>query len=67
MPFGTQPVFLAGMQTYQGRDTASIRYKDLTTYGVDIFIEEESQDSETAQNKENVGYFLFEPGNIMGY
>ncbi|MCP4134105.1 MAG: hypothetical protein GY754_24245 [bacterium] len=45
LPFGTQPVFLAGMQTCQGGDTASNRYKDLTTYGVNIFIQEEqSQD-----------------------
>ncbi len=51
--------FLAGMQTYAGKDTAGLRYKRLTNNGVQVRVEEEkSADTETNHPNESVGYLL---------
>ncbi len=51
--------FLAGMQTFEGTDTASLRYGKLTDSSVQIRVEEEkSADKETNHPNESVGYLL---------
>ena len=46
--FMNPPVFLADMQTTNGRDTANLRWQDKDYYAIDIKIaEEQSLDSET--------------------
>lgn len=53
------PIFLADIQTYDGPDTAGLRYKDLTGAGVDVFVEEDqSADSETYHTTESIGYVV---------
>ena len=56
------PIVLSGMQTYRGRDTATVRSSKITTSGFMTRIEEEkSRDVETAhKNKEVVGYMAFQ-------
>ncbi len=59
-PFGATPVFLADMQTADGRDTANVRYVHKDEYGVDVLIDEEqSKDTEVAHTKEIVGFMSF--------
>jgi hypothetical protein len=55
------PVFLADMQTTDGGDTANLRWQNKDFYGIDIKItEEQSRDSETNHNKDEVvGYMVF--------
>ncbi|WP_433633009.1 hypothetical protein [Halomicrococcus sp. NG-SE-24] len=62
----TQPQFVAGMQTFNGIDTAELRYRNLTSTGVEIKVEEEqSADEETAHRvPERVGYLVMEAANI---
>ncbi|WP_266081641.1 hypothetical protein [Haladaptatus caseinilyticus] len=56
----TNPKFVAGLQTFNGLDTANIRYRNLTSTSVEIKVEElQSKDSETAHIKEEVGYAVF--------
>ncbi len=51
--------FLAGMQTYAGEDTASLRYRGLTDGSVQVRVEEEqSADRETNHPNESVGYLI---------
>ncbi len=51
--------FLAGMQTYAGTDTASLRYRRLTNNSVQVRVEEEkSAGNETNHPNESVGYLL---------
>ncbi len=51
--------FLAGIQSYAGADTASLRYKRLTNGSVQVRVEEEkSADTETNHPNESVGYLL---------
>jgi hypothetical protein len=58
------PVFLAAMQTYDGGNTAALRYRNLTTTGVEVRVEEEaSLDPEVAHTTEAVGYLVFEGGS----
>ncbi|WP_458208804.1 hypothetical protein [Haladaptatus sp. NG-SE-30] len=55
------PKFVASMQTFNGPDTASLRYRNLSGTGVDVKVEEEqSADDETAHTAEVVGYAVFE-------
>ncbi len=58
--FPALPLFLAGMQTANGDDTATVRLQSATTSAVTVFIEEEqSQDQETTHGSaETVGYLL---------
>ena len=56
---GSTPVFLAGMQTFDGPDSSGLRYRNLDGSGVDVFVEEErSADDETNHTDEVVGYFV---------
>jgi len=58
--FPEPPVLIADMQTCDGIDTASLRWKNKGPYGVDVKVEEEqSSDSETDHATEVVGYMLF--------
>ncbi|MCO8244861.1 hypothetical protein [Haladaptatus sp. AB643] len=55
------PRFLAGMQTFNGRDAAGLRYRNLSETGVQVKVEEEqSADTETAHAPETIGYAVFE-------
>lgn len=60
------PRFFAAMQTFNGQNTANIRYRNLSSTGVEIKIEEEtSRDDETAHGKaEVVGYAVFEGATL---
>ncbi|MEM9203277.1 MAG: H-type lectin domain-containing protein [Actinomycetota bacterium] len=50
---------LADMQTFDGPDTAGVRYQNLSDDGVDLKIEEEtSGDSETSHTTEVLGWML---------
>lgn len=62
--FNSPPVLIAGMQTVNGRNTASMRWHHKSSDAVDLWIEEEkSKDAETVHKRESIGYFLIEPGN----
>jgi hypothetical protein len=64
--FGSTPLFVACMQTHEGGDSAGLRYRSLTSDGVEVFVEEEeSEDSETWHASEDVGYLAFEPGTTL--
>ena len=55
----TKPIFLAGMQTTDGRDTAALRYQDLQPNNVQFKVEEEqSNDDETSHTTEAIGYIV---------
>ena len=57
-----EPYILAAMQTYNGGDTATLRYRGLTETGVKIKVEEEkSKDIETSHCKEVVGWLVITP------
>ncbi len=54
-----EPVFLAGIQSYNSNDPAALRYKNLNTNQVSVRVEEEkSADNETSHSAEDVGYLL---------
>ncbi|WP_254524829.1 hypothetical protein [Natrinema caseinilyticum] len=56
------PHFLADIQTYEGANTAGLRYRNLTSSSVEVFVEEEqSADDEVSHVGELVGYMVFEP------
>lgn len=61
------PVFLAGMQTEDGRDPAGIRYQSLGATSVSVIIEEEaSKDREIGHTTEVLGYVVFDaPGSLV--
>jgi peptidoglycan/xylan/chitin deacetylase (PgdA/CDA1 family) len=55
----TDPRFVASIQTYDGPNTAGVRYRNLSGDGVEVQIEEEqSADAETGHISERVGYFV---------
>lgn len=56
------PVFLAGVMSYEGWNTVTVRYKNLTSTGVDVFLQEDqSADTEMSHDSdETVGYFVVE-------
>ena len=57
--FPDLPLFIANMQTYEGRDTAALRTQDMTKTAIEIKTEEEqSKDAETDHAKEVVGYLI---------
>ena len=57
----SNPLFLAEMLTYNGVDTAALRYQNLNANGVQLQSQEEiSSDSEVTHPAENVGYIVFE-------
>ncbi|MFH5801162.1 hypothetical protein [Haladaptatus sp. CMAA 1911] len=56
----TQPQFISSMQTFNGPDTANLRYRNLTSTGVEVKVEEEqSTDTETSHTNERIGYAVF--------
>ena len=55
------PQFVAALQTFNGPDTANLRYRNLSGTGVEVKVEEEqSADTETNHAAEAVGYAVFE-------
>ncbi len=62
----SSPVFLAGMQSYDGGNTAGLRYRALGAASAQIFVEEEtSADSEISHTTETIGYVVFNhPGSL---
>ena len=57
--FPNLPLFIANMQTYEGRDTATLRTKNMSETTIQIKAEEEqSKDDETRHNSEVVGYLI---------
>jgi VCBS repeat-containing protein len=58
-PFAALPVFLADMQTTNGRDPADLRWQNKRLTKVEVKVaEEQSKDSETDHNAEVVGYVV---------
>ncbi|MEM7453991.1 MAG: pre-peptidase C-terminal domain-containing protein [Planctomycetota bacterium] len=63
--FSNKPVFLAGMQSYVGANTANIRLTDINRNNTGILISEEtSLDPETEHDEELIGYFAITRGLI---
>ncbi len=59
--FSNPPTFLADMQSFNGADTAELRYRFLNQTGVQVVVEEErSLDYETNHCNEDIGYFVLE-------
>jgi len=57
-----EPYFLASMQSYNGPDTATLRYQGLAETGVQVKVEEEeSKDSETGHTSEVAGWIVVTP------
>ena len=57
------PVFLAAMQTANGPDAATLRYRNLDANSVEVFVQEErSADDETRHRAEEVGYVVLDGG-----
>ncbi|PSP74789.1 hypothetical protein BRC86_04700 [Halobacteriales archaeon QS_3_64_16] len=57
--YDATPLFAAGIQTFDGPDTAALRYRSLGQSGVETFVEEErSADDETNHTTERVGYLV---------
>jgi hypothetical protein len=57
---GSEPVFLADMQTADGDDPANIRWRNKTLNAVEVQIDEEqSSTNETIHTTEVVGYMIF--------
>lgn len=55
----TDPVFVAGVGSFDGPNTCGLRYRNLTETGVEVKIEEEqSADDETGHVTEDVGYVV---------
>jgi hypothetical protein len=55
------PFFLASMQTFNGGDVAALRYRNLSSSGFDIRVEEEqSADEETLHTNEVVGFVMLQ-------
>ena len=53
------PFFFGAIQSYNSVENATLRYRSLTTRGVEVSIEEEqSKDSETTHVEESVGYLF---------
>lgn len=61
-----QPIFLSGLQTLAGHDTATTRVEKLHSEGVAIRIEEDrSHDRELIHVPERVGYAVFENEQLL--
>jgi len=59
---GVDPSFLASMQTTNGPDPASLRYQNLDTDSVEVFVEEEESTGDGMEHAdENVGYVVLSP------
>ena len=63
-PFSSPPVFVAGMQTTDGSDTAAVRCQNKQADGIEIKVEEEqSRDTDMNHTTEVIGYMVFEADN----
>lgn len=61
----SEPIFIADLQSYRGANTATVRYRNLTSTSVEVMVEEErSQDQEVAHLPEEIGYCVIE-GNAV--
>ena len=59
--YESRPVFLADVMSYNGWNTVTVRWKNLTTSGVDIHLEEDqSDDTETGHVDETVSYLVMD-------
>lgn len=57
----TDPRFMAAIQSYDGPNTANLRYRNLDGSGVEVFVEEErSADDETYHLTEGLGALVIE-------
>ena len=66
--FTSTPIFLANIQTFDGSDTAGLRYRSLNSDGASFFIEEEqSANKEKRHTTEIVGYLAINSGLINSY
>lgn len=55
------PQFLADIQTYNGWNSVIVRYRNLTSDSVEVFLQEDqSEDAETSHYEERVGYVVVE-------
>ncbi|EJN58473.1 right-handed parallel beta-helix repeat-containing protein [Halogranum rubrum] len=55
------PRFLADVQTYNGWNSVVVRYRNLTSDSVEVFLQEDqSEDAETSHYEERVGYVVVE-------
>ena len=60
-----RPAAVAGMQTFNGSDTATVRLRSMQAQQFDIRVQEEqSRDAEVRHNPESIGYLVGEPGLI---
>lgn len=58
--WGQVPAFLGQMQTINGGDTATLRYRNRSSTGVGLWVQEEqSKDLEVTHGKETVGWIIF--------
>ncbi len=66
--FAQEPNFLAQLASYDGPDSAGLRYQNLTDEGVQVFVEEDtSQDRETWHTTEVVNFLAIADGVLSGY
>jgi len=60
------PRFVATLASYNGANTAGLRYRNLDAEGADVFVEEErSSDDETAHVDERMAYVVADPGSLF--
>ena len=64
----SDPVLIAGVHGYDGGNTVALRYTNLGSTGVEVFVEEErSWDLETNHTTEVAAYLVFDhPGSLNG-
>ncbi len=66
--FAREPNFLAQLASYDGPNSAGLRYRNLTDEGVQVFVEDDtSQDSETLHTTEVVDFLAIADGVLSGY
>lgn len=64
--FDELPQFMAAMTTYNGTDSAGVRYQNLDSNSVEVKIEEDqSQDSETNHANESLNFLALEGEGIL--
>lgn len=62
---GTAPVFIPAVQTTNNNDPIVVRHNALSTFAVNVVLEEEtSKDAETAHENENLAYLSLLPGYL---
>ncbi|MFC1758347.1 cadherin domain-containing protein [Planctomycetota bacterium] len=64
-PFSAPPALFANMQSFNGADVASLRYRSLGSTGFGVRVaEEQSRDGELGHATERVGFFAIPTGTI---